>query len=74
MTTKEMRQRQRQKREAWMAFVHQLNPDIDHRATRLMDELRMVAHALYQIGEHSVTTAGLSYAKYRILLGLLFCE
>ncbi len=51
-----------------------LNPGIDPRAIRLMDEIRMVSHALYQMGENSLTTAGLSYAQYRILMALFFTE
>jgi DNA-binding MarR family transcriptional regulator len=63
-----------QKREKWVAFIHSLNPDIDARAIRLMDELRRVSHALHEVGESSVMAASLSYAKYRLLMGLMFCE
>jgi DNA-binding MarR family transcriptional regulator len=51
-----------------------LTSDVDPRAVRLMDEMRMIAHTLYQVGELSVTTTGLSYAKYRLLVGLYFYE
>jgi len=64
----------RERREKWMAFLHTLNPNIDPQAIRLMDEIRMVAHILYQIGEGSVAAAGLSFAQYRILMGLYFAE
>lgn len=40
----------------------------------LMDQMRHIAHALYQIGELSVTNTGLSYAKYRLLIGLFLHE
>ncbi len=63
-----------EKRQKWMAFIQMLNPTIDPHAMRLMDELRMVSHILYQIGESSLAAAGLSYAQYRILLGLYFAE
>lgn len=63
-----------EKRQKWMAFVQMLSPQIDPHAVRLMDELRMVSHTLYQIGESSLAAAGLSYAQYRILMGLYFAE
>lgn len=63
-----------QKREKWVNFIQSLNPDIDPRAIRLMDEMRRVSHNLYQIGESSLAASGLSYAQYRILMGLFFCE
>lgn len=58
----------------WLEFVQRLNPDSDPVAIRLMDELRFASHTLYQIGESSLEEAGLSFAKYRILMGLLFSE
>jgi DNA-binding MarR family transcriptional regulator len=63
-----------ERRQKWMAFLQTLNPTIDPQAIRLMDEIRMVAHILYQIGEGSVADAGLSFAQYRILMGLYFAE
>lgn len=63
-----------QKREKWLNLIQSLNPDIDPRAIRLMDEMRMVSHSLYQIGESSLIATGLSYAQYRILMSLFFCE
>ncbi|MCP4417879.1 MAG: MarR family transcriptional regulator [Chloroflexi bacterium] len=63
-----------EKRQKWMAFVQTISPTIDPHAVRLMDELRMVSRTLYQIGESSLTAAGLSYAQYRILLGLHFAQ
>lgn len=64
----------RHQREQWIEFIRQQHPEIDPRSVRLMDELRMVSHLLYQIGEESVAAAGLSYAQYRILLMLFFTE
>ncbi|HSM54513.1 MAG TPA: MarR family transcriptional regulator [Candidatus Sulfomarinibacteraceae bacterium] len=63
-----------EKRQKWIAFVRTLNPDVDPRAIRLMDQMRRVSHALYQIGELSVAATGLSYARMRLLMGLLFAE
>jgi DNA-binding MarR family transcriptional regulator len=62
------------KRERWVNFVQSLNPEIDPGAIRLMDQMRMVSHNLYQMGESSLASAGLSYARYRVLMGLMFCE
>lgn len=64
----------KEKREKVVAFMRRLNPDIDPRAMRLMDELRLTARAIYHVGESSVGDTGLSYAKYRLLMGLLFSE
>lgn len=64
----------RRNREDWIQLIGSLGPEIDPRALRLMDEMRQVAHALYQIGEDSMSAAGLSYAKFRLLMGLLFTE
>ncbi|WP_374687334.1 MarR family winged helix-turn-helix transcriptional regulator [Promineifilum sp.] len=46
----------------------------DPQAMRLMDEVRTVAHQLYQLNEASLEAAGLSYAQFRILMSLLFSE
>ncbi len=63
-----------EKRQKWLEFAQGLNPDVPPQAHRLMDEMRMVSHVLYQIGESSLEQAGLSFAQYRILMGLLFSE
>lgn len=63
-----------ERRERWKTFIQTLNPEIDSRAVRLMDEIRLVSHALYQMGENSLATVGLSYAQYRILMALFFTE
>ena len=62
------------KRVRWRAFIESLNSDIDPRTVRLMEEMRIVSHALYQISERSLADLGLSFAQYRILLSLLFVE
>lgn len=64
----------KQKREEWLAAIQSMTPDVNPRAVRLMDELRLIAHSLYQIGELSLAASGLSYAKYRLLMGLFFHE
>ncbi len=63
-----------QQRAEWIDFFRSQYPEIDPRTMRLMDELRMVSHLLYQIGETSVAAADLSYAQYRILMMLFFTE
>lgn len=63
-----------QKRERWRQFIISLQPTSDPKSVGLMEQMRLVSHALYQIGESSVTAVGLSYAKYRLLLGLLYAE
>lgn len=60
--------------EQMMAFAASLCSGGDPRAVRLMEEMRRVAHQLYQLGEASVQWADLSYAQYRVLMGLLFSE
>ena len=63
-----------EKREKWRDFVHSLNPDIDPNTVRLMDRYLLVFHGLHRVGENSLVSAGLSFAKYRLLLGLMFSE
>jgi MarR family transcriptional regulator, negative regulator of the multidrug operon emrRAB len=63
-----------QKREQWLTFVQELSPEADPRAIRLVGQMRTAAQALYRINEGSLTAAGLSYAKYRLLMSLLFAE
>ena len=63
-----------EKRDKWISFVNSLNTDINPKSFQLMEEMRQVAHSLYQIRENSVNEAGMSYAKYRILMSLVFCE
>lgn len=63
-----------EQRERWIAFVQTIYPGSDPRAARLMDELRMVSHQLYQLNESNLEATGLSYAQYRVLMSLYFCE
>lgn len=58
----------------WMQFSQMLSPQSDPRVMELMGKLRTVSHAIYQRGESSLNEAGLSFAQYRVLLGLLFSE
>lgn len=64
----------KKKREEWLTTIQSMTPDVNPRAVRLMDELRLIAHSLYQIGELSLAASGLTYAKYRLLMGLFFHE
>jgi DNA-binding MarR family transcriptional regulator len=52
-------------------LIERLNPDIEPEALQLMDSMRQVSHALRQVGENSLTAADMSYARYRLLFGLL---
>ncbi|MCP5100251.1 MAG: MarR family transcriptional regulator [Chloroflexi bacterium] len=61
-------------RKRWRTLVQSLNPDIEPTAFQLVGELRMVAHALTQIGESSLTDSGMSYAQYRVLMSLFFAN
>lgn len=61
-------------RNRWAAFVKSMHPNNNPRAARLMDDFRMVAHQVYQLSETSLESMGLSYAQYRILMSLMYCE
>jgi DNA-binding MarR family transcriptional regulator len=63
-----------EQRTQWMAFAQSILAASDPRAMRLMDEFRMVSHQLYQLNETSLAAAGLSYAQFRLLMSLYFCE
>ncbi|MCP4427589.1 MAG: winged helix-turn-helix transcriptional regulator [Chloroflexi bacterium] len=63
-----------ERREKWISFIYSLTPDINPKAVQLMDEMRQVSHSLYQIRESSVNETGLSYAKFRILMSLMFSQ
>lgn len=63
-----------ERHEHWVEFVHALYPDVDPSSVRLMDEVRQTAHSLRIIGTNSLAAAGLSYAKYRLLMSLMLSE
>ena len=63
-----------ERRAKWRQLTQELNPDIDPRSIRLMEHMRLVWHALYLIGESSLSESGLSYAQYRLLLTLFYAE
>lgn len=63
-----------ERREQWMELINALNPDVDPGSVRLMDEVRQTAHSLRIIGKNSLAAAGLSYAKYRLLMILMVSE
>ncbi|MBP8000539.1 MAG: winged helix-turn-helix transcriptional regulator [Chloroflexi bacterium] len=63
-----------QKREKWVQFVQSLNPEIDPKSVRLMDEMGFTARLIYHVGEQSLEDAGLSSAQYRVLMHLFFAE
>lgn len=62
------------KRQKWMQFMQDFNPQIDPQTIRLMDELGQVSRAIYQMGGQSVEGARLSFAQYRVLMHLFFAE
>ncbi len=61
-------------REQWISFIQAMHSASDPHAVRLMDDFRMVAHQIYQLSESNLESTGLSYAQYRVLMSLLFCE
>ncbi|NCF65055.1 MAG: MarR family transcriptional regulator [Chloroflexi bacterium] len=63
-----------EKREKWISLLQEMQSDIDPQTVRLMDKMRRVAHALYQLGESSLASAGLSFARFRLLMSLLVSE
>jgi DNA-binding MarR family transcriptional regulator len=64
----------RDKRQKWMRFMQEFNPQIDPQTIRLMDELSYVSRAIYHMGGQSVEEAGLSLPQYRVLMHLFFAE
>ena len=62
------------KREKWIALLQEMQSDVDPHTVRLMDNMRRVSHALYQLGESSLASAGLTFARFRLLMGLLMSE
>lgn len=63
-----------EKRERWLAFMQELNPETRPETIRLVSLLHRVGHSLYQLAENSLAETGLSYAQYRLLTQLLFHE
>lgn len=63
-----------QRRDKWMAFVRNLNPDIDPRAVRLMENIFSISRMLHHRGETGLNEAGTSLAQYRALMHLFFAE
>ena len=63
-----------QRKEKWMALVRTLNPDINPRAVRLMDNMFSVSRLIHHVGESGLNKAGMSLAQYRILMHLFFAE
>jgi len=63
-----------EKREKWIALLQEMESDVDPKTVRLMDNMRQVSHALYQLSENSLASAGLTFARFRLLMGLLISE
>ncbi|MGD8807106.1 MAG: MarR family winged helix-turn-helix transcriptional regulator [Chloroflexota bacterium] len=64
----------KQKQETWTRFWLSLNPEIDPRAISLMDDIRLVARAIYHVAEQSLDEATLSFAQFKVLMHLFFAE
>lgn len=62
------------RRKKWMVLLQEMNPDVDPELISLMDNVRQTAHSLHLVSEESLVSAGLSYAKFRLLMGLLISE
>lgn len=60
--------------ESWVAFFRELHESSDPRAARLMDEFGQVAHRIRQLSDASLEASGLSYAQFRVLMSLRYCE
>ncbi len=62
------------KREKWIALLQEMQSDVDPKIVRLMDRMRQVSHALYQLSESSLASAGLTFARFRLLMSLVTSE
>ncbi len=62
------------RREKWIQFVQSLDPDIDPKAVRLMEEMGYTSRLIYHLGEHSLEVTGLSSPQYWVLMHLFFAE
>ncbi len=64
----------KEQRNSWGEFLRELHGSSDPGAARLMDDFRQVAHRLYQMSESNLESSGLSYAQFRVLMSLRYCE
>jgi DNA-binding MarR family transcriptional regulator len=64
----------REKGAKWREFVSSLNPEIDPDTVQLLDRYLVIFHGLLRVGEKSLAGSGLSFAKYRLLLVLMYSE
>jgi DNA-binding MarR family transcriptional regulator len=58
----------------WLALMHELNSDADPRTVRLLERLYMVSHSIKLLGDQSLEEAGLSHARFRLLMNLFKSE
>lgn len=63
-----------EERQQWSDFMQAIHPTIDPQAAGLMDDFRAVAHQIHRLSESYMESSGLSYAQYRVLMNLRFCE
>lgn len=64
----------KEKKNKWHAIIQDLDIEVDPHTVRLMERMRMVAHAMYQLNESGLASTGLSYARFRLLMSLLAGE
>lgn len=62
------------RRRQWSTFMRSSHPEINAQAAQLMDDFRLVSHQIYRLSEINLEESGLSYAQYRVLMLLRFCE
>ena len=58
----------------WGKFLEALDSDIDPKTVTLMGKMHGVSRAIHHARESSLAAAGLSYARFRLLLNLLIAE
>jgi DNA-binding MarR family transcriptional regulator len=63
-----------ERREQWLAVLDDLDADIEPQTVRLLERMRMVSHAMYQLSEQNLEVSGLSYARFRLLMNLYMSQ
>jgi DNA-binding MarR family transcriptional regulator len=62
------------RQQKWLDLMQELNSDADPRTIRLLERMYMVAHSLRMLSEQSLEDAGLSHARFRLLMNLFKSE
>ncbi len=58
-------------REEFLDFVRKISPDADPLSVLVFGEIQRVSHHLTEAAERNLATAGLSWAKFRLLMNLM---